>query len=162
MERLHYNLSKEEFSKRGKILLWIFAGLFFLAGVFILVEGIVLGHKSIPAIISLAPFGISLFVSAIASFASIKRGNLFFTVDDDNIEFRYGIFRPKNHLFKWIDINTLTMPRKQKKVKLSFNDGSSFIIDLSWLQKKKSSRIRKQIYYMAKNKNLIVNKVMNL
>ena len=48
MENLYYNLSEEEFSKGRKILLWGFAGLFFLAGVYVLIISLVLGHKSIP------------------------------------------------------------------------------------------------------------------
>jgi len=162
MESLHYNLSEEEFSRGRKILLWIFAGLFFLAGVFILIKSLLLGHKSIPATLSLVPFGISLFVSIIASFATIKRQDLFFSIDDDKIEFRYGVFKPKKHSFLWVDIKGLTMPRKQKKVMLRNKDGSTFVIDLTWLQKKKSSHIRKHIYHAAREKNLIVNKVMNL
>ena len=93
MENLYYNLSEEEFSKGRKILLWIFAGLFFLAGVYVLVISLVFGHKSIPAVLSLAPFGISLVVTIIATFATIKRKDLFFSVDDDKIEFRYGIIQ---------------------------------------------------------------------
>lgn len=88
MESLHYNLSEEEFTRGRKILLWIFAGLFFLAGVFILTKSLLLGHKSIPAILSLGPFGISLFVSVIASFATIKRQDLFFSIDDDRVQVR--------------------------------------------------------------------------
>ena len=162
MENLYYNLSEEEFSSGRKILLWIFAGLFFLAGVFILVESFVLGHKSIPAILSMIPFGIGLAVSIIAAFATIKRKDLFFSVDDDKIEFRYGIISPKKHSFKWIDIKELIIPRKQKKTKLIFRDGTSFVINLTWIQRKKSSLIRKYIYLTAREKNLNVIKVINL
>jgi len=162
MENLYYNLSEEEFSKGRKILLWGFAGLFFLAGVYILLISLVFGQKSITAILSLAPFGISLVVSLIAVFATIKRKDLFFSIDNDKIEFRYGIFKPKKHLFKWADIKELTMPRKQKKAKLLFRDGSSFVIDLTWLQNKKAGLIRKHIFYAAVEKNLNVIKVKNL
>ena len=162
MENLYYNLSEEEFSKGRKILLWIFAGLFFLAGVYVLVINLVFGHKSVPAILSLAPFGISLIVSLIAAFATIKRKDLYFSMSDEKIEFRYGIINPKMHSFKWIDIKELIMPHKQKKAKLLFKDGSSFVIDLTWLQKKKSSHIRKHIYHTAREKDLKVIKVINL
>ena len=60
------------------------------------------------------------------------------------------LFKPKKHSFKWIDIKELIMPQKQKKAKLIFKDGSSFVIDLTWLQRKKSSHIRKHIYHAAK------------
>jgi hypothetical protein len=162
MENLYYNLSEEEFSKGRNILVWSFAVLFFLAGVFVLVKSLIFGHKSIPAILSLAPFGISLLVSIIAAFATIKRKDLFFSVDDEKIVFRYGIINPKKHSFKWIDIKELIMPHKQKKIRLLFNDGSSFIINLTWLQRKKSSHIRKHIYHAAREKNLNVIKVTNL
>lgn len=162
MENLYYNLSEEEFSKGRKILLWGFAALFFLAGAFIIVKSIVLGHKSIPAILSLAPFGISLVVAIIASFATVKRKDLFFLIDNEKIEFRYGIIKPKKHSFKWIDVKELVMPHKQKKAKLVFKDGSSFIIDLTWLQKKKSSHIRRHIFHAARERDLNVLKVNNL
>lgn len=159
MENLYFNLSEEESNKGRNILLWGFVALFFLAGVYVLVTSLVLGHKSIPAILSLAPFGISLIVSIIASFATIKRKDLFFSIDDDKIEFRYGIFKPKRHSFKWLDIKELTMPQKQKKAVLNFKDGSSFVIDLTWLQKHKSGIIRKHIYHAAREKDLNVIKV---
>jgi hypothetical protein len=159
MENLYFNLSEEESSKARNILLWGFVTLFFLAGVYVLVTSLVLGHKSIPAVLSLAPFGISLIVSVIASFATIKRKDLFFSIDNDKIEFRYGIFKPKMHSFRWVDVKQLTMPQKQKKALLIFNDGSSFLIDLTWLQKKKSGIIRKHIYHAAREKDLNVTKV---
>ena len=73
MENLYYNLSEEEFSKGRKILLWIFSCLFFLAGLFVLSQSLIFGHKSVHPVLALAPFGISLVVSVIAAFASIKR-----------------------------------------------------------------------------------------
>ena len=162
MENLYYNLSKEEFSTGRKLLLWGFAGLFFLAGVYVLLISLVFGHKSITPVLSIAPFGISIVVSIIAALATIKRKDLFFLIDNDKIEFRYGIFKPARHLFKWIDIKELIMPHKQKKTKLLFTDGSSFVINLNWLQKKKAGLIRKHIFYAAREKDLKVIKVKNL
>jgi hypothetical protein len=162
MENLYYNLSQEEFSSGRKFLLWGFAGLFFLAGIYILLISLVFGHKSITPVISIAPFGISIVVSIIAALATIKRKDLFFLIDNDKIEFRYGIFKPARHLFKWIDIKELIMPHKQKKAKLLFKDGSSFVINLNWLQKKKAGLIRKHIFYAAREKDLKVVKVNNL
>jgi hypothetical protein len=162
MENLYYNLSQEEFSTGRKLLLWGFAGLFFLAGVYVLLISLVFGHKSITPVLSIAPFGISIVVSIIAALATIKRKDLFFLIDNDKIEFRYGIFKPARHLFKWIDIKELVMPHKQKKAKLLFKDGSSFVINLNWLQKKKAGLIRKHIFYAAREKDLKVVKVNNL
>ena len=113
-------------------------------------------------IISLAPFGISLVVSIIAALATFKGTDLFFSIDNDKIEYKFGMFKPVTHSFKWIDIKELVMPHKQKKIKLIFKDGSSFLIDLTWMQKKKSSHIRKHIFHAAREKNLNVIKVMVL
>lgn len=159
MENLFYNLSEEEFTKGRKILLWIFASLFFLAGMWVLFANFVLGQMNIPPVLSAAPFGICLIISTFAAFATIKRKDLFFLVDDEKIEFRYGILNPKHHCYKWIDIKELLMPHKQKKIKLIMNDGSSFIIDLTWLQKKKTNIIRKHIYHAARERNMNVVKV---
>lgn len=162
MENLFYNLSEEEFSKSRKILLWGFSGLFFLGGVYVLIISLVFGKTSIPPVLSLAPFGISFIVSIIALFATIKVSGQFFSVDDDKIEFKYGLIKPQKHKFMWSDIKEITMPAKQKKAMLLFKDGSSYVINLVWLEKRKSSLIRKHIYLTAKAKNLNVNKVTNL
>jgi hypothetical protein len=162
MENVYYSLSEEEFSKGRKILLWGFAALFFLAGAYVIFVSLILGQKSISPVLSVAPFGISLVVSVIAGFATFKGTNLFFSIDKDKIEYKFGILRPLTRSFQWIDIKELIMPRKQKKVKLIFKDGSSFVINLTWVQKKKSSLIRKQIFYAAREKDLNVTKVVTL
>jgi|SRR5664279_557139 hypothetical protein len=162
MENLYYNLSEEEFSKGRKILLWSFSALFFLAGIYILFVSLILDQKSISPILSIAPFGISLVVGIIAFFASIKGTDLFFSVDMDKIEYKFGAMKPTTHLFKWSDVKELVMPHKQKKVKLIFNNGSEFIINLTWMQRKKSSHIRRHIYHVAREKDLNVIKVATL
>ena len=162
MENLYYNLSEEEFSRGRKILLWGFAAMFFLAGLYVLIVNLVLGHKSIPLVLCLAPFGISLVVSIIAGFATFKGADLFFSIDNEKIEFKSGIIKPMTHSFKWSDIKELVMPRKQKKVKLIFKDGTTFVIDLTLVQRKKSSHIRKHIFHSAREKDLNVIKVTNL
>lgn len=162
MENLYYNLSEEEFSKGRKILIWSFGGLFFLSGIFILVKSLFVGNEALPAIFSIAPFGISLVVFSIATLASVKRKDLFFSIDEDVIAFRYGMFKPKKHTIKWNDVVELTMPHKQRKAMLLLKDGSTFVINLSWLQKHKSSVIRKHIYHAARAKDLKVTKVVTL
>ena len=162
MENLYYNLSEEEFSKGRKILLWSFSALFFLAGIYVLFVSLILDQKSISPILSIAPFGISLVVCIIAFFASFKGTNLFFSVDMDKIEYKFGMMKPTTHLFKWGDVKELVMPHKQKKVKLIFKDGSEFIINLTWMQRKKSSHIRRHIYHVAREKDLNVLKVATL
>lgn len=163
MENLHYNLSEEEFSGSRKLLLWIFSGLFFLAGVWVVILNVVIGRKeTIPLVIATVPFGISLAVGTIAFLSSVKRKNQFFSIDSDKLEFRFGFFRPAQHSVRWSDVAELILPHKQKKAMFLYNDGSSFVIDLTWLQKKKSSLIRKHIYQAAWEKKIKISKVMYL
>ena len=162
MESISFNLSEEEFTKGRKILLWIFTSLFFLGGIGVLIARPVFGLHKVKPSLSAAPFGISLIVGAISAFATIKRKDMFFNIDDDKIEFRYGVFRPKKHTFQWADIKELVMPHKEKKVLLILKKGPSFVIDLTWLQKKKSHLIRKHLFNTAKYKDMEVRKIMHL
>lgn len=162
MEKVYFDLAEEEFSKGRKLLLWVFTGLFFIGGVAVLLASPVFGLHEIKPSLSLAPFGICLIVGAISGFATIKRKDHFFSIDDDMIEFRYGVFKPKKYSFQWADIKDLVMPHKEKKVMLNFKNGSSFIIDLTWLQKKKTHLIRKHLFSTARYKDMEVKKVMNL
>ena len=162
MENLYLNLSEEEFSKSRKILLWIFVAAFFLGGVYVLLASPVFGFHEIMPVLSLAPFGIALIVGIITGFATVKRKDRFFLIDEDKIEFRYGLFKPRKKTFLWAGIDKLVMPQKEKKAKLLMKNRTSYIIDLTWIQKKKSSLIRKHIYHAALYKNLNVAKVMYL
>lgn len=161
MENLYYNLSEEEFSKSRKILLWIFVILFFLGGVYVAISPL-LGIHEINPVLSIAPFGISLLVGIIAALATIKRKDIFFLIDDEKIEFRYGLIRPKKYTFLWSDIQKMVFPNKERKAKVFFMDGSSYVIDLSYIQRKKSTIIRKHLYHEAKYKNLAIEKVVQL
>jgi hypothetical protein len=162
MESLFQNLSDKEFSKSSKTLLWIFASLFFFAGLYVLFASLVQKHMSIPAILSLAPFGISLIVFIIAFFATFKGRDMFFSVDMEKIEFRFGVFKSTTHLFLWNDIRELVMPQRQKKIKLIFKNGKSFILNLTWIQKEKTSKIRKHVFHIAREKDLPVTKVSTI
>jgi hypothetical protein len=162
MENLYYDLSEQEFSKGRKILLWLFASLFFLAGLGIIFMNVVLHDQSIHISFSLAPFGIAIVVGFIAILATVKRKDSFFLIDSDKIEFRFGIIKPVKHSFKWIDIKEIHLPHKEKKVLLQFKDNSFFIINLNWLERKKTSHIRKHFFYAAREKNLDVVKVQIL
>jgi hypothetical protein len=159
MEKTHYNLSEEEFTGGRKILMWSFAALFFLGGLYILFISLIMGQISIPPILSVVPFGISLIVSIIAGFATFKGTDLFFFIDIDKIEYKFGVFKPMTHSFKWIDIQELVIPMRQQKVKLIFKDGSAFIINLNWIKRVKSSDIIKHLYHQAREKDLNVRKV---
>jgi hypothetical protein len=162
MEQLYFNLSEEEFTKGRKVLLWVFAGLFFLAGLYVVTARPVFGHESIPPVLSTAPFGISLIVSAFAALATIKRSDLFFLVDYGKIEFRYGLLNPKRHSFEWTEIKEMIMPHKERKIKLLLNNGTFYIIELNYLHRRKSTLIRQHIYRCAIEKGIHVTKVQTL
>lgn len=162
MDKLHLNLSEEEFSRSRKILLWIFVVAFFLGGTYVALLSPVFGIHHIKPSLSAAPYGISLMVGIIAVLATIKRKNLYFIVDDEKIEFRYGLFRTRKKSFPWTEINELVMPSREKKVKLLLKNGSFYVINLIWLQRKKTSIIRKYIYQKAISKGLKIRKVKSL
>jgi len=162
MENLHYNLSHEDSPKGWKYLLWIFAGIFLVAGIYLLISNLVMGNESIPAVFAAAPLGISLLVSILAAFISIKKKDQYFTVSDEIIEFRYGVLKARMHSYKWNDVKELVIPKRQKKAKLMLIDGSSFVINLNWLNNKKSFNIRKQLYLVAREKGLNILKVKSL
>jgi hypothetical protein len=162
MENLYYNLSEEEFTKGRKILIWVFFAIFFIGGLYVALIGPLFGVYSVKPIMSLAPFGISLLVGLVATYATIKRKDLYFLIDNDKVEFRYGVFRPKRYTFIWSDMKEIVMPHKERKIKVIFKDGKSYIIDLMWIQRKKSILIRKHFFQMAREKGLNVLKVVQL
>jgi hypothetical protein len=158
MENLNYNLSEEEFSKGRKILLWVFSLFFFLAGLGIIIMNLVLHDKSIHITFSIAPFCICIVVGMIAGMASFRKKDHFFIIDDDKVEFRYGLINPVKKTYLWSDIKEIHLPHKQRKVKLIMKNDSSYIINLTWIEKKKSSHIRKHFYYVAREKNINIIK----
>jgi membrane protein YdbS with pleckstrin-like domain len=158
MENLYYNLSEQEFTKGRKILLWIFASLFFLVGMGIIVLNVIFHDKSINLSLSSAPFGISLVVGIIAVMASTRRKDHFFIIDENKVEFKNGFFKPVQNSVLWSDVKEVHFPHKQKKVKLVLKNNSILIINLTWIEKKKSSHIRKHLYYVAREKNINIIK----
>jgi membrane protein YdbS with pleckstrin-like domain len=158
MENLYYNLSEQEFTKGRKILLWIFASLFFLAGIGIVIINIIFHDKSINISISAAPFGISLLVGIIAIMASARRKDHFFIIDEAKVEFKNGFIKPVVNTILWNEVKEIHFPHRQKKVKVVMKDDSSLVINLTWIEKKKSSHIRKHLYYVAKEKNINIIK----
>jgi hypothetical protein len=154
MENLYYNLSKEEFTKGKKLLLWGFSSLFFLAGLGIIFMNVILHDMSINISLCAVPFGISLVTGLIAGMATFRGKDHYFNIDIDKIEFRYGVLHPVRQIYLWNDVIEIHFAHKQKKVKLVFNNNSSVIINLTWIEKKKSSHIRKHLYYVAREKNI--------
>jgi membrane protein YdbS with pleckstrin-like domain len=162
MEKLHFNLSDEESSKGWRILLGIFAAVFILSGIFILGNYYVLGRSNIPVSFSIVPFVIGILVAGIALYVSIRRKEQYFNINRDVIEFRYGVFKASNHSFKWSDIKEITLPRRQKKARIHMKDGSDFTINLTWLDRKKASMIRKCLIYLVNEKEINLIKVVRL
>lgn len=162
MEKLFYDLSEHEFSRERKILLWIFSGVFFLAGLGIIFMNTIQHNLAIHISFSIAPFGISIFVGFIAIMATRKRKDHFFIMDDEKIEYRFGLLKPVKISHKWADIQEMIMPHKEKKVLLRYKDGSDHIVNFTWLEKKKTYFIRKHFYYAAREKNISLVKVINL
>jgi hypothetical protein len=162
MEKLFYDLSEQEFSKGRKILLWIFSGIFLLAGCAILYMMLVLGDKSVNASLAIAPFGIGIFVAVIALMATFKRTGHYFLIDNEKIEYKYGLVKPIKYSHIWTDIKEVHLPHREKKVLLVYKDNSEYVINLNWLEKKKTSHIRKHFFYAAKEKNINIVKVMTL
>lgn len=162
MEKLHYNLAEEQITGSRKYLLWIVTCFFFLGGIYVIMLRPVFGNESVNPWLSLAPLGIGFFIGLISLYATIKRKDIYFHIDDEIIEFRYGIFRPKKYSFQWNNVKKLVLPHRERKVKLMFADGTSFIIDLSYIQRKRSILIRKHLFHMAKSKNISVITVISL
>lgn len=162
MERIYFNLSEEEFTKGRKILIWVVAILFIIGGIYVAMLSPVFGKHSVSPLLSIAPFGIGLIISAVAAFATIKRKNQFFLIDDDKVEFRYGMIRPVKNSFIWSDISKLVIPHKDRKAKFIFVNSSSYVINLTYIQRKKASLIRKHLFQAAREKNKEVLKVITL
>ena len=159
MEKLFYDLSENEFSTGRKALLWIFSGVFFMAGAGIIYMNIIQHDLSINISFCIPPFGIGIFTAIIAYMATLKRKDHYFLMDNDKIEYRFGLIKPVKITHIWSDINEIQMPLKEKKVLLKYKNNSEHILNLNWLEKKKSHYIRRHFYHAAKEKNI---KILNV
>ncbi|MFN8240643.1 MAG: hypothetical protein U0X39_07805 [Bacteroidales bacterium] len=162
MEKLFYDLSKQEFSKSKKVLLWIFSGLFLLAGVAVVFMNVVLHNRALHISYSAAPFGIGLAVGIVAILATTKRKDNYFIIDDEKVEYVFGMFKTVKITHFWKDVSEIHLPHKEKKVKLIYKDNTQHVLNLNWLDKKKSHFIRKHIFYAGKEKNIAIQKVNTL
>jgi hypothetical protein len=156
MEKLFYDLSEQEFSSGRKVLLWIFSGVFFLAGAGIIFMNVVQHDQSIHITFCIPPFGIGLFTGIIAYMATSKKKDHYFLIDDDKIEYRFGLFKPVRITHKWSDINEIVMPHKERKILLKYKNNTQNIVNLNWLEKKKTHFIRRHFYHAAKEKNISI------
>jgi len=119
--------------ERRKILIWIFVGHSFRWSICCNVKSGFRKH-SIKPVLSVAPFGISLIVGMIAAMLLLNERSLFL-IDDEKVEFRYGVFRPKNNHSH--DGNKRSCyAHKEKKAKI-FQECSSYIINLTGCREKR-------------------------
>jgi len=157
MEKLFYDLSKQEFSSGRKALLWIFSGVFFLAGAGIIFMNVILHDLSIHITFCIPPFGIGIFTGIVAYMATSKKKDNYFLMDDEKIEYKFGLVRPVKVTHMWADINEIMVPHKEKKVLLIYKDETDHIVNLNWLEKKKTHYIRKHFYHAAREKNINIS-----
>lgn len=162
MENLHYNLSEEESSKGWKVLLGLFAGIFLVTGIYILVNNLVFGKGNIPLSFAVVPIAVGVIVAAITIYVSVRRKDQYFNISDEEIEYRYGIMKARYHKFRWNDVREIMMPRGQRKALLHLKDGSDHTVNLTWLDRHKAARIRKYFLYVARQRDLPVHKVKSL
>ncbi len=158
MEQLYLNLAEHEFSKGRKILLWIFCTFFLLVGIGIIYMNIIQHQIKIHISFSIVPFGIAIFTGIIAYLSTVKRENHYFLVNDEKIEYRYGLLKPIKRTFKWENLKEVHLAHKQKKFRLVYNEKNKPLINITWLEKKKSYLIIRHIYFYARAKNITVKK----
>jgi hypothetical protein len=162
MEKLFYDLSETEFTRGRKILLWIFCAIFFLAGCGIVFMNLVQHNRTIHVSVAIAPFGISIFVGIVAYLAVIKRKDHFFLIDDEKIEYRFGLFKAARHFHKWTDVKEIYFPHREAKILLKYKNGSHELVNLTWLGKKKTHFIRRHFFIAAREKHIDLKKVRSI
>jgi len=154
MEQIYYDLSEHEFTKGRKILLWVFCTSFFVIGIAIVFMNVIKHKLAIHISYSIAPFGISIFTGVIAYLSTVKRKDHYFLIDDEKIEYRYGLLNPVKRTHRWNEIREIHIPHRGNKIMVLYNENKKPVINLTWLERKKSFLIKRHIYAVAKNKNI--------
>lgn len=162
MEKLWYDLSEHEFSSGMKVLSWIFSAVFFLAGLGIVYMNLIRHDQSIHITFAIAPFGISIFGAIVAYLTTTKRKDHYFLIDDERIEYRFGLLKPVKCTHKWSDIKEIVIPHLEKNIMVKYAGNKRYIINLTWLEKKKTHHIRKHFFYAAREKNIPLLKVRTM
>jgi len=158
MEDLNFNLSQEEFSKGRKILLWILATFFTGIGLWDLYLKIFKHDSYAKITLTVILLVLGAFVYFIAALATMKRKQHHFIVDNNHIDYRYGLLFTTHHNYKWDDIEIVYMPPHTKKTILELKNGHKTHINLTWIERNKSRIIRKHIYYSAKARGIKIIK----
>ncbi|MGD0582372.1 MAG: hypothetical protein ABR974_05430 [Bacteroidales bacterium] len=162
MEKLFFDLSESEFTKSRKILVWVFSAVFFFAGCGIVYMNTVLHDSTIHLSFAIAPFCIGIFTAFVAYMATSKKKDHYFIMDNEKVEYRFGLFKPVKCTHRWEEINQIMIPHKEKKIMVKYKDDSEHIINLNWIEKKKAHFIRRHFYYAAREKNIELVKVISL
>lgn len=158
MEDLYFNLSKEEFSKGRKILLWIISIAATAVTLFVIYLRFVIFDPNATLGLLVVLAGTTTFFYLIAILATAKRKEHFFKINNELISYRYGLMFQKQQSYNWSDIKEVYFPPHSKKTALVLNDGKVVIINLTWIENNKSRMIRKHIFYTAKSKGLTLHK----
>lgn len=158
MEDLRLNLSKNEFSKARKILLWVLASLFALGGAWDLYLKLIKHDYSAQIGLTVILFAISGFIFFIAVLASVTRKDHYFKVDNDHISYRYGLIFARQHSYNWSEIKNIIMRYKERKAILVLENGKQETINLNWVKRTNSTTILKHIYYLSKKLNIPVTR----
>lgn len=158
MEDLYFNLSKEEFSKGRKILLWVISIAATAVTLFVIYLKFVMFDPNATLGLLIVLVGTTAFFYLIAILATAKRKEHFFKIDSELISYRYGLMFQKQHSYQWSDIKEVYFPPHSKKTAIILNNGKVVGINLTWIERNKSRMIRKHIFYTAKSKGLALYK----
>ncbi|MDZ7740047.1 MAG: hypothetical protein U5K32_13495 [Bacteroidales bacterium] len=158
MENLNLNLSKNEFSKSRKILLWIIGLLFFSGAIWSLYLKLYKDDSSVTAGLIVVLFAISSFIFFIAALASVKKKNHYFIIDNDRISYRYGLVFSKQRSLNWSEIKEIIIQYNLRKATIITGDDKQKFINLNWINHSSARAILKHLYYTARKKNISISK----
>lgn len=158
MENLNLNLSKNEFSKSRKILLWIIGLLFFSGAIWSLYLGLYMHDTSVTAGLIVVLFAISAFIFFIATLASVKKKDHYFIIDANKMSYRYGLIFPKHRSHNWSEIKEIIIQYKLRKATIITGDDKQKIINLNWINHSSARAILKHLYYTARKKDISISK----
>lgn len=158
MENLNLNLSKNEFSKSRKILLWAIGLLFLSGAIWSLYLELFKHDTSVTAGLIIVLFAISAFIFFIASLASLNREDHYFIIDNDKISYRYGLLFSKHRTHNWPEVKEIIIQYNLRKATIITADGKRKIINLNWINRTGSKIILKHLYYTSRKIGIPITK----
>lgn len=158
MENLNLNLSKNEFSKSRRILLWIIGLLFFISTLWSLYLKLWAHDTSVTTGLIIILFLISAFLCFIASLASARKEDHYFNINHDEISYRYGLMFSKQRKHTWEEIKEIIIRYNLRKaIIINVNDNKK-TINLNWINKTSAKTILKHLYYISRKKGIPISK----